>query len=156
MNLSAYIARRILLIIPTLFGIMLLNFLIVQAAPGGPVEQAVARLQGLDGSAAARMGGGQEVSTPSGNSTKYRGAQGLDPELIESIRKQYGFDKSAPERLWLMLKNYARLDFGQSFFRDKSVVGLIAEKIPVSASLGHPGRRCTPIASAWNSSIITQ
>jgi microcin C transport system permease protein len=134
----AYILRRLLLIIPTLIGILLINFAIVQAAPGGPVEQAVAKLKGLDNSAAARLGGGVsvEVSAPSGNSTAYRGAQGLDPELIEDIKKQYGFDKSAPERLWLMLKSYARLDFGQSFFRDKSVTGLIVEKMPVSISLG--------------------
>jgi microcin C transport system permease protein len=134
----AYILRRLLLIIPTLIGILLINFAIVQAAPGGPVEQAVAKLQGLDNSAAARLGGGvsAEVSAPSGNATKYRGAQGLDPELIEDIKKQYGFDKSAPERLWLMLKSYARFDFGQSFFRDKSVTGLIVEKMPVSISLG--------------------
>jgi microcin C transport system permease protein len=130
-----YVLRRLLLIVPTLFGILAINFLIVQAAPGGPVDQAVARLQGLDSSAGARMGGGSEVGSPATNN-KYRGAQGLDPQLIESIKKQYGFDKSAPERFWLMLKSYARFDFGQSFNRDKSVVGLIAEKMPVSVSLG--------------------
>lgn len=135
--MPAYILRRLLLIVPTLFGILLINFLIVQAAPGGPVDQAVARLQGLDGSTAARLGGGAggEAGSP-GTNTKYRGAQGLDPELIEDIKRQYGFDKSAPERFWLMLTSYARLDFGQSFFRDKTVIGLIAEKMPVSVSLG--------------------
>lgn len=133
----AYTLRRLLLIIPTLLGILLVNFAIVQAAPGGPVDQAVARLQGLDSSAAGRMGsgGGAEAGGSSSNS-KYRGAQGLDPELIAEIEKQYGFDKPAPERLWIMLKNYARLDFGQSFFRDRSVIELIVEKIPVSLSLG--------------------
>lgn len=133
----AYTLRRLLLIIPTLLGILLVNFAIVQAAPGGPVDQAVARLQGLDNSAAARMGsgGGAEVGS-SGNNSKYRGAQGLDPDLIAEIERQYGFDKPAPERLWLMLKNYARLDFGQSFFRDRSVTELIVEKMPVSISLG--------------------
>lgn len=135
--MPAYILRRLLLIIPTLLGILLINFAIVQAAPGGPVDQAVARLQGLDTSAAARMGGGsdREAGSPGSNS-KYRGAQGLDPELLADIKKQYGFDKPAPERLWLLLKSYAHLDFGKSFFRDKSVVGLMAEKMPVSISLG--------------------
>lgn len=133
----AYILRRLLLIIPTLLGILLINFVIVQAAPGGPVDQAVARLQGLDNSSAARMGGGTggEAGSP-GTHSKYRGAQGLAPEQIEEIKRQYGFDKSAPERLWLMLSSYARFDFGQSFYRDKSVLGLIAEKMPVSVSLG--------------------
>lgn len=135
--MAAYILRRLLLIVPTLLGILFINFLIVQAAPGGPVDQAVARLQGLDSSAAARMGGGMgsEAASP-GTNSKYRGAQGLDPALIEDIKKQYGFDKPAHERLWLMLTSYARFDFGQSFYRDKSVIGLIAEKMPVSVSLG--------------------
>jgi microcin C transport system permease protein len=132
----AYILRRLLLIIPTLLGILLINFAIVQAAPGGPVDQAIARLKGLDTSAAARMGSSSTSEASAGSNSKYRGAQGLDPELIEDIKKQYGFDKSAPERLWIMLGNYARFDFGQSFFRDKSVVGLIIEKMPVSISLG--------------------
>jgi microcin C transport system permease protein len=135
--MAAYILRRLLLIVPTLLGILLVNFLIVQAAPGGPVDQAVARLQGLDNSAAARMGGGSggEAASP-GTNTKYRGAQGLDPRLIEELKKQYGFDKPAPERFWLMLTSYARFDFGNSFYRDKSVLGLIREKMPVSVSLG--------------------
>jgi microcin C transport system permease protein len=133
----AYIARRLLLIIPTLFGILLLNFVIIQAAPGGPVEQMIAKLEGFDaatGGATARIsGGGAEVSAAG---SSYRGAQGLDPALVEDIRKMYGFDKSAPERFWIMLKNYAQLDFGQSFFRDASVTELIIEKMPVSISLG--------------------
>lgn len=133
----AYTLQRLLLIIPTLLGILLINFAIIQMAPGGPVDQAIARLQGLDSSAAGRMGSarGAEAGGSHGNS-KYRGAQGLDPELIASIEKQYGFDKPAPERFWLMLKSYAQLDFGQSFFRDRSVIELIVEKIPVSLSLG--------------------
>lgn len=135
--MAAYILRRLLLIVPTLLGILLVNFLIVQAAPGGPVDQAVARLQGLDNSASARMGGGSggEAASP-GTNTKYRGAQGLDPKLIEDLKRQYGFDKPAPERFWLMLTSYARFDFGTSFYRDKSVLGLIREKMPVSISLG--------------------
>lgn len=133
----AYIVRRLLLIVPTLLGILLINFIIVQAAPGGPVEQMIAKLEGFDaasGGATARVsGGGGEVSVAGSN---YRGAQGLDPELVAEIEKMYGFDKSAPERFWLMIKSYAQLDFGQSFFRDASVVDLILEKMPVSISLG--------------------
>ncbi len=133
----AYIVRRLLLIVPTLLGILLINFIIVQAAPGGPVEQMIAKLEGFDaasvGATARVSGGGGEVSVAGSN---YRGAQGLDPELVAEIEKMYGFDKSAPERFWLMIKSYAQLDFGQSFFRDASVVDLILEKMPVSISLG--------------------
>lgn len=132
----SYIFRRLLLIIPTLFGILLINFLIIQAAPGGPVEQMIAKLEGFDaisGGATGRIGGGSsEVS----GGTNYRGAQGLDPDLIAEIERMYGFDKPAPERFWLMIKNYAQLDLGKSFFRDASVTELIAEKLPVSISLG--------------------
>ncbi|MDI1303141.1 MAG: microcin C ABC transporter permease YejB [bacterium] len=133
----AYILRRLLLIIPTLIGILLINFLIIQVAPGGPVDQAIAKLQGLDNSAASRMGGGAgEVSSAMPGNTKYRGAQGLDPEMIEDLKRQYGFDKPIHERLWILLKSYSRLDFGQSFFRDMPVTTLIVEKMPVSISLG--------------------
>lgn len=134
--MAAYIIRRLLLIIPTLFGILLLNFVIIQAAPGGPVEQMIAKLEGFDsaaGGATGRIsGGGSEV----GGSSQYRGAQGLDPDLVAEIERMYGFDKSAPERFWIMLKNYARFDFGDSFFRDAKVTELIIEKMPVSVSLG--------------------
>ena len=129
----AYIVRRLLLIVPTLLGILLINFIIVQAAPGGPVEQMIAKLEGFDGATSRIAGGGAEVSVAGSN---YRGAQGLDPELVSEIERMYGFDKSAPERFWLMIKSYAQLDFGQSFFRDASVVDLILEKMPVSISLG--------------------
>ena len=133
----AYIFRRLLLIIPTLFGILVINFIIIQAAPGGPVEQMIAKLEGFDaaaGGATGRIGGGgAEVSVAGSN---YRGAQGLDPQLIAEIEKMYGFDKSAPERFWIMLKSYAQLDFGSSFFRDAQVIDLIIEKMPVSISLG--------------------
>ena len=124
----AYIVRRLLLIIPTLVIILLVNFVIVQAAPGGPVEQAIAHLQGIGGGGIG--GGGGEAVNGS------RASRGLDPKLIKDIEKQYGFDKPAPERLWLMLKNYAQLDFGNSFFRGKSVIDLILEKMPVTISLG--------------------
>ena len=128
--------------IPTLFGIMLINFAVVQIAPGGPVEQMLARLQGLDSSATSRIAGSTQaevrnVSAMAGaQSSKYRGAQGLDPELVEKIEKLYGFDKPAHERFWLMIKNYTTFDFGESFFRDAKVTELIIEKMPVSISLG--------------------
>ncbi|MGY2274903.1 MULTISPECIES: microcin C ABC transporter permease YejB [Pseudomonas] len=125
----AYIVRRLLLIIPTLVIILLVNFVIVQAAPGGPVEQAIAHLQGIGG-------GGVGGSSGEGISGGSRASRGLDPKLIADIEKQYGFDKSAPERLWLMLKSYAQLDFGNSFFRGKTVIDLILEKMPVTISLG--------------------
>jgi len=132
-----YIFRRILLIIPTLLGILLLNFIIVQAAPGGPVEQTLAKLEGLNSEVENRMGGGgNEVQSNAGNGSSYRGAQGLDPELIEQIKKLYGFDKPAHERFFLMVRNYATLDFGNSFFRDRSVIDLVLDKMPVSISLG--------------------
>ena len=126
--MTTYILRRLLLIIPTLLAILLVNFAIVQAAPGGPVEQAVARLQGIGGGSP-----GARVEAVQGES---RATRGLDPKLIEEIKRQYGFDKSAPERLWLMLGQYARLDFGQSFFRGATVTELIVQKLPVTLSLG--------------------
>src|SRR5262245_45253388 len=121
--MAAYIIRRLLLMIPTLFGIILLNFLIVQVAPGGPVEQMIAKLQGMNTSATQRFSGAgsdaggttqlmqQQLSSSSGAS-KYRGAQGLDPEFIKSLEKQFGFDKPIGTRFFLMLKNYLRFDFG--------------------------------------------
>ena len=125
----AYIVRRLLLIIPTLVIILLVNFVIVQAAPGEQVEQAIAHLQGIGGGA---VGG----SSGEGLSSGSRASRGLDPKLIKDIEKQYGFDKPAPERLWLMLKSYAQLDFGNSFFRGSTVIDLILEKMPVTISLG--------------------
>lgn len=140
--MTSYILRRFALMIPTLLGILLINFVIVQMAPGGPVEQLIVKLTtpGAHG-AAERVGGAGDMSaaavtTTSGNAAAYRGAQGIDPELLADIKKQYGFDKPAPERFWLMLKSYARFDFGNSFFRDTPVVKLVLEKLPVSISLG--------------------
>ncbi|MBF0248879.1 MAG: microcin C ABC transporter permease YejB [Alphaproteobacteria bacterium] len=141
-----YVIRRLLLIVPTLFGIMVVNFIIVQAAPGGPVEKMIAKVQGLDVEATARIsGGGGEMaqtrpqgaqSGGGGAGAKYRGAQGLDPEFIQEIERMYGFDKPAHERFWMMMKNYAVFDFGDSYFRDAGVVDLVVEKMPVSISLG--------------------
>ncbi|AIC19320.1 MULTISPECIES: microcin C ABC transporter permease YejB [Pseudomonas] len=128
--MGRYLSRRLLLIIPTLLCILVVNFLIVQAAPGGPVEQAIARLQGFGGHA---MGGGAEVAAVGGGG---RSSRGLDPALIEEIKHHYGFDKPMHQRLWLMLKNYAQLDFGNSFFRGAKVTDLILQKLPTSLSLG--------------------
>ena len=144
--MTAYIIRRILLILPTVLGIMLVTFTIVQFAPGGPVERLIAQLTGTDVAATARFGGGgggdfgggRQQPTPGdvSISSKYRGAQGLDPEFVKSLEKQFGFDKPAPERFAMMLWNYIRFDFGQSYFQDKSVLLLIKERLPVSISLG--------------------
>jgi microcin C transport system permease protein len=143
--MSAYILRRLLLMIPTLFGIMLISFTVVQFAPGGPIERIIAQLSGADTGGGSRISGpssdfgarGQMRANPSdGASSKYRGAQGLDPEFIASLEKQFGFDKPAYERFFLMLWNYSRFDFGKSYFRDTSVLALVKEKMPVSISLG--------------------
>jgi microcin C transport system permease protein len=134
----AYIARRLLLMVPTIFGILLVSFVIVQFAPGGPVERVLAQLQGLDTNATANFSGGRDVGAAAASefSSKYRGAQGLDPKFIAELEKQFGFDKPAPERFLLMLGNYLRFDFGRSYFRDVPVIQLIKEKLPVSISLG--------------------
>ena len=135
----AYIARRLLLMIPTVFGILLISFVIVQFAPGGPVERVLAQLQGLDSGATSRFGGGASdlgAAAQSGGDSRYRGAQGLDPKFIAELEKQFGFDKPAYERFFIMLKNYATFDFGRSYFRDTPVLQLIKEKLPVSISLG--------------------
>lgn len=144
--MGAYIAKRLLLMIPTLFGIMLISFAIIQFAPGGPVERVLAQLAGTDVGATARIGGGTGGGEVGGGqapgaggsegSFKYRGAQGLDPEFIKKLEEQFGFDKPAHERFFLMLKNYATFNFGQSYFRDVPVLELIKEKLPVSISLG--------------------
>jgi microcin C transport system permease protein len=143
--MTAYIIRRILFMIPTIFGIMLVSFVVVQFAPGGPVERVIAQLSGSDTGATSRISGssgdfgarGGMQGGPQGDvSSKYRGAQGLDPEFIKSLEKQFGFDKPAYERFFIMLGHYVRFDFGKSYFRDVSVIQLIKEKLPVSISLG--------------------
>jgi microcin C transport system permease protein len=141
----AYVVRRLLLVIPTLVGIMLANFLIVQAAPGGPVDLMIARLRGHAGEATARVGGtgvgetgarGGPVQAPGGGEAATRAARGIDPELIRQLEKQFGFDRPAWERFVVMMRNYAVLDLGTSFYRDRPVLGLLLEKLPVSISLG--------------------
>lgn len=144
--MTAYITRRLLLMIPTLLGIMLINFVIVQSAPGGPIERLIAELKGHGVAATARFSGtNQGEFSPSGSARDataaqgeylYRGARGIDPELIESIERLYGFDKPAPERFLQMMGNYLRFDFGNSFYQDRSVIDLIVDKLPVSVSLG--------------------
>ncbi|TAM95991.1 MAG: ABC transporter permease subunit, partial [Rhizobiaceae bacterium] len=139
--MGAYILRRILLMIPTLLGIMAIAFVVIQFAPGGPVEQVIAKITGQGGSAGERLsGGGADIGAQSfdagGDSSHYRGAQGLDPQFIAKLRKQFGFDKPPLERFLTMLWDYSRFDFGRSYFRDISVVDLILEKMPVSISLG--------------------
>ena len=139
--MTAYIIRRLLLVIPTLIGIMTVNFIIIQIAPGGPVEQMIAKLQGEAVSATERLsGGGEDVKgqkkAVSEKTSKYRGAQGLAPELVEEIEQMYGFDKPVHVRFFNMMLDYATFDFGDSFFRDQKVVDLVLEKMPVSISLG--------------------
>ena len=143
--MTAYIARRILLMVPTLLGILFVSFVVVQFAPGGPVERVLAQLSGADTGGSSRVsgssGGDFAARAPGGASadavsSKYRGAQGLDPAFIKNLEKQFGFDKPAPERFLLMVWNFARFDFGKSYFRDVSVIQLIKEKLPVSMSLG--------------------
>jgi microcin C transport system permease protein len=133
----AYALRRILLIIPTLFAIILVNFVIIQAAPGGPVDQLIAELKGTAGTGLGQIaGGGGELSNTASSAQESRGARGLDPEFIKQLNKLYGFDKPPAERFWMMLTNYLRFDFGSSFFQDRPVISLIAQKLPVSISLG--------------------
>ncbi|MGR3562987.1 microcin C ABC transporter permease YejB [Phaeobacter sp. 22II1-1F12B] len=139
--MGAYILRRLLLIIPTLLGVLIINFVLVQFVPGGPIEQAIARAQG-QGDTFGSFAGGQGDAGMGGSgggdpqSEEYIGARGLPPEFIEKLEKEYGFDKPPLERFGLMLWNYARFDFGESYFRSASVIDLILEKMPVSISLG--------------------
>ncbi len=146
--MAAYIVRRLLLIIPTLLGIMAINFFIVQAAPGGPVEQVIAELTGTGaateritrsgGDFAGGQGGAQKTDQSSAGSSEpaYRGAQGLDPDFIKDLEQRFGFDKPIHERFFDMLYDFVRFDFGESFFRSERVVDLVIDKLPVSISLG--------------------
>ena len=146
--MMAYVIRRLLLMIPTIFGIMLVNFVVLQFLPGGPVEQVIAQLTGTAVDVTARYGGGTggeiDTSGQAGSAgvgagqinSKYRGSQGLDPELLRDLERQFGLDKPAHERFVTMIGNYLRFDFGESFFRDRAVVDLVIDKLPVSISLG--------------------
>ena len=145
--MTAYLLRRLIFMIPTLLGILLVNFVIVQAAPGGPVERVIAQLRGHGMDATTRFSGGGAGETMGGarsvtdaaahaDTSKYRGAQGLDPALIKELEHQYGFDRPAYERFLLMLRNYLTFNFGTSFYRDRTVIDLVLDKMPVSISLG--------------------
>src|SRR5438552_4724719 len=127
----SYLLKRLLLMIPTLFGILLITFVVIQFVPGGPVEQLVYQLEGREG---GMEGGGGTARAPGLGG--YRGRQGVDAAQIEEIRKLYGFDKPAHERFVQMIGQFARFDLGTSFFHNKKVSQLIAEKLPVSISLG--------------------
>ncbi|MEJ1463584.1 MAG: microcin C ABC transporter permease YejB [Candidatus Sedimenticola sp. (ex Thyasira tokunagai)] len=144
--MGAYILRRLLLIIPTLLAIMVINFIVIQIAPGGPVEQAIAELTGESSAITDRItrgggetlkgGGKRAVEATAGGNSKYRGAQGLDPEFIKELEVRFGFDKPIHVRFIEMMKNYLVFDFGDSFFRDRKVMDLVLDKMPVSISLG--------------------
>ncbi len=141
----AYILRRLLLIVPTLFGIMVLNFVIIQVAPGGPVERVLAQLRGTGVEATARFTGAGDPGIANAGGARegggarqeqYRGARGLDPELVRELEREFGFDKPAHVRFVEMMGRFLRFDFGDSFFHDRSVLELVLEKLPVSISLG--------------------
>ncbi|QMV16616.1 microcin C ABC transporter permease YejB [Vibrio spartinae] len=137
--MAAYIFRRLLLVIPTLWAIITINFFIIQIAPGGPVEQAIAQMQGLGSGVMERLGGGGHdvsLSDEKAGHSGYKGSRGLDPEVVAEIRRQFGFDKPLLERYVEMLKNYATFNFGQSLFKGGDVITLIKERLPVSISLG--------------------
>ena len=141
--MGAYIVRRLLLVIPTLFAIMLVNFAVVQIVPGGPIEQILARLEGTAVGATSRVSGSSgemataaPVAPGTGAPSRYRGAQGLDREYIAQLEKEFGFDQPPAKRFLLMMRNYLTFDFGKSFFRDKPVMELVLERMPVSISLG--------------------
>ena len=142
--MASYLLRRLILVIPTLFGIMLINFAVIQIVPGGPVEQMIAQMTGTAVESTARFSGGGEGETLSNinnnnlseTESKYRGAQGLDPDIIEEIEKMYGMDQPAHKRFFKMILNYLTFDFGESFFRDRTVISLVLDKMPVSISLG--------------------
>jgi microcin C transport system permease protein len=137
----AYLARRLLLVVPTLFGIMLANFIIVQAAPGGPVDLMLARLRGHAGEATARIAGtgvgeSGRAARAAGDEGATRASRGIDPDLVRQLEKQFGFDKPAWQRFVHMIRSYAVFDLGTSFYRDRPVLSLMLEKLPVSITLG--------------------
>ena len=133
--MGAYILRRLLLIIPTLFGIMVINFTLTQFVPGGPIEQIIAQMEG-EGDVFATIAGGGADAGGGGGDERYLGARGLPPEFIAELEIEFGFDKPPVERFFSMLWNYIRLDFGESYFRSIGVFELVAEKLPVSITLG--------------------
>ncbi len=133
--MGSYILRRVALMVPTLFGILLVNFVLTQFMPGGPIEQIIAQVQEDTANQPGRIGGGG-ASSGGGDTSGYHGAQGLPPEFIADLEKQFGFDQPPTTRFFLMLRNYLTFDFGESYFRSVSVINLVLEKMPVSISLG--------------------
>ena len=131
--MGRYVLRRLLLILPTLLGVMVINFIVVQFAPGGPVEQALAEAAGFGSSSTASV---SSAAMGPGGESGYTGSSGIDPALVARLEKQFGFDKPAHERFFMMIWNYARLDFGTSYFQDRPVIDLVLERLPVSISLG--------------------
>ena len=127
MNIWAYIGKRILLMIPTLLGVIAITFAVIQFVPGGPVEQALMELK------KGQVAGGEATG---GGGAEYRGRQGVDAERVKEIQALYGFDKPPLERFWQMVKGFATFDLGQSFYHHKDVWGLVKSKLPVSISLG--------------------
>ncbi len=136
--MAAYILRRLALMAPTFLGIILINFVVIQFAPGGPVDQAIAQLEGYGDAAIERVtrGGAEIVRSAESSDSRYRGAQGLDPAYIAELEKRFGFDRPVHERFFKMVGDYLSFDFGESYFRDERVVDLVLEKMPVSISLG--------------------
>lgn len=134
--MGAYIARRLLLVIPTLFGILVINFSLVQFVPGGPIEQIIANIEGQGDVFESFAGTGDDSGGSNEANYDYIGARGLPPEFIAELEKEFGFDKPPLERFVMMVWNYLRFDFGESYFRSISVVDLVLEKMPVSISLG--------------------
>ena len=137
--MGAYVLRRLLLMVPTLFGIMLINFIIVQMAPGGPIDQIIEQMQsGNTGIVSTRATGAASDMGASSvmGGEKNPAARGLDPKIMADLEKQFGFDKPLHERFLLMLKSYLTLDFGESYYQDRPVVDLVIERLPVSVSLG--------------------
>lgn len=133
--MGAYILRRLLLVIPTLFGVMVINFALTQFVPGGPIEQIIAQMEGTGDVFETIAGGGSE-NLESNQDETYVGGRGLPQEFIEELEREFGFDKPAYVRFFNMLWNYVRFDFGESYFRSTTVVDLIIEKMPVSITLG--------------------
>lgn len=134
--MGAYILRRLLLVIPTLLGIMIINFALVQFVPGGPIEQILANLEGRGDVFESFSGGAGDADFGTDNSSEYVGARGLPPEFIAQLEREFGFDKPPLERFLNMMRNYMRFDFGDSYFRSISVFDLVLEKMPVSITLG--------------------
>ncbi|HHX90246.1 MAG TPA: microcin C ABC transporter permease YejB [Paracoccus sp.] len=135
--MTAYILRRLLLIIPTLLGVMVINFTLVQFVPGGPIEQIIAQMEGQGDVFGGFAGGGDDIARGGGGGDdRYIGARGLPPEFIAQLEREFGFDKPPVERFFSMMWNYMRFDFGTSYFRSISVIDLVVEKMPVSISLG--------------------